>query len=384
MVDSPGPHQARIAAVFDGRWPDRTPLCEQVIPSSVASELLGRQAFTGSSALRYEETLAWLRGDAAHEEFVEQVFEDAVAVHRRLDLDILFLPGVGMPKPTRQVDENKFLFGDPDGDNWTLHTFDPESRQFGVLKSGTPPPDVEQVFGIMRTNVENYDPTQEAELTPYQERAVKECADEFVIGGSSFMSIPMQPGWLSAALLDPELTAAHLDVTVERNLASMAVQRQNGIWLFNGGGDFAYNTGPIYSPKFFEEMMAPRWKRLFDRCRENDAKYVFRSDGNLWPVADSLFGWGDPHAYYEIDCDAGMHLDKLRARFPELVLMGSISCDLLQRGTADQVREATLACLEAAAPRSIIASANSILHGTPLDNLEAMYGTAKSYRPGRE
>jgi len=84
-------------------------------------------------------------------------------------------------------------------------------------------------------------------------------------------------------------------------------------------------------------------------------------------------------AYYEIDRDAGMHLDKLRDRFPELVLMGSISCDVLQRGTAEQVREQTLMCLDAAAPRCIIASANSILHGTPLGNLAAMYETAKSY-----
>lgn len=382
MTFSHSEHHTRVADVFAGRWPDRTPLCEQVIPSSVATEILGRQAFTGSSALRYQEALAWLRSDAAHAEFVEQVFADAVAVHRALDLDILFLPGVGMPKPAKQISEYRLLFGDADSDNWTLWTFDPDSHQFGVLKSGTPPPDVEQVVAQMRATVAGYDPTsQTARLTPFQERAVAECGDEFVIGGSSFMSVPMKPGWLEASLLEPQLVAEHLDVVVARNLASMALQRQNGIWLFNGGGDFAYNRGPVYSPAFFEEIMAPRWKRLFDWCRENDAKYVFRSDGNLWPVAESLFGWANPHAYYEIDCDAGMHLDKLRERFPELVLMGSISCDLLQRGTAEQVREQTLRCLAAAAPRSIIASANSILHGTPLENLAAMYDTAKGFAP---
>jgi uroporphyrinogen decarboxylase len=299
-----------------------------------------------------------------------------------LDLDVLFIHSPGGGPPTKQIDEHTFLYGSPDGTDLSIWKFDVESHQFGVVRSGRPPLTVEEAVKTMRDAVARAGRgPQKATLSPFMERAAREYGDEFVIGGSSFMSVPMQSAWLEATLLEPELVKEHLDVIVENNLRSMARQREAGIRFFNGGGDFASNTGPIYSPRFFDEVMAPRWKRMFDWCREHDAWYVFRSDGNLWPVADRLFGWGHPHAYYEVDHDAGMHFDKLRARFPDLVLIGNVSCDVLQRGTAEEVRQFTLRCLEAAAPRVIIASANSLLHGTPRENVLAMYETAKKYSP---
>ena len=96
-------------------------------------------------------------------------------------------------------------------------------------------------------------------------------------------------------------------------------------------------------------------------------------------MAEDLFGWAKPHAFYECDYDAGMHFDKLRDAYPELVLMGNVSCDLLQRGTPDAVAARARACIEAAAPRVILASANSILHSTPSENVHALYEAAKSH-----
>jgi uroporphyrinogen-III decarboxylase len=208
---------------------------------------------------------------------------------------------------------------------------------------------------------------------------MREHGDEYVIAGSSGMSVPMQEGWLEATALVPELVADYLDLQVERNLADIEAQHKAGIFIYNGGGDFAFKSGPIYSPKFFEKVMAPRWKRMFDRCRELGGYYVMRSDGDLWPVADKLFGWARPHAYYECDYDAGMRFADLRRAFPELVLMGNVSCALLLEGTPEQIRERTRECIEAAAPRVVAASANSILHGTPPENVYALYETARNY-----
>ncbi len=374
-------HIARVKAVFRGGQPDRTPLCEQVIPCSVASEILGRKAYTGSSDLSYHVCLAKLRGAAAVEELRAQVFDDLVAVTRKLELDILLVNDsvgrVGVAQAIEQLDEYSFRLSD--GENWSVCKFDPASHQFGTVRASWREPELEEVVTIMQNRIAQ-GPTRREELPYHYQRAIAECAGEFVIAGCSFMSIPMKPGWLEASLLEPELTADYLDLIVEENIAYMELQRQHGIWLFNGGGDFAYNTGPIYSPKFFGEVMAPRWKKMFDWCREHDAIYVFRSDGNLWPVADSLFGQARPQAYYEVDHDAGMTFDRLREAFPELVLVGNVSCDTLQRGTAEEVRKMTRYCLDSAAPRVIIASANSLLHGTPLENIYAMYDTAKEYR----
>lgn len=374
------PHHRRIRAVFSGEWPDRIPVCEQAFASSVASEILGRKVHTGSTELHYEETCSWLRGEAAHDEFVEQLYQDTVALHRALDLDILFLPWRMPQRPTRQVDGFSILYGDPAGDDWSIWRLDPGSKTYGMAEAAHPPPTFETVVANMQVALAAGKLPQQPQPDPLLLRAVREYGGEFVVAGGCGMAVPMQPGWLEATALEPGLVGEYLDLTVEWNLALLEALHKAGIWLVNGGGDFAFNTGPIYSPRFFEKVMAPRWKRQFDRCRELGMAYIMRSDGNLWPVAEALFGRARPHAYYECDYDAGMRFAGIRKAFPELVLIGNVSCDLLCTGSPEEIRRRTLECIEAAAPRVIAASANSILHGTPVENVMALYNAAKNWR----
>jgi len=369
----------RIRAAFSGRWPDRIPVLEQSFASSVASEVLGREVTTGSTDVHYAEAEAWLKGDSAHEEFVDKLYEDCVALHRAMDFDILCLPWRMGGRPTRRLEKHTILYGDLDGDYWKVYRFDPSSRTYALAESSEHG-SFEEAVQTMRTALEHAPSvTPRPQLNALLTRALAEHGDEFVVAGNSFLAVPMLSGWLEATILEPGLLADYLDLKVEEELTRLEAQKEAGIYLIKGGGDFAFNTGPVYSPEFFEEVMAPRWKRLFDRCRELDLVYVMRSDGNLWPVADSLFGEARPHGYYECDYDAGMHFGELRSRFPELVLMGNVSCRLLIEGTPDEVRRQTLECIEAAAPRVVAASANSVMHGTPVENVLALYETAKSY-----
>ena len=373
-----GGHRERVEAVFGGRRPDRVPLCEQAFASSVASELLGREAHTGGTELHYRESLAWMRGEAAHAEFVEQVYQDVLELHRLLDLDILFLPWRFAARPARQLDEFRFLYGDPDGHAWSVYQYDPGSHTFGLADAACLYRTFEEAEPALRAGAAA-DPGQPGvpEMTV---RALREVGDEFHVAGGCGMAVPMKAGFLEAVALDPGLVAAYLDVQVERGLRSLAVQQAAGIRLINGGGDFAFNGGPAYSPAFFREVMAPRWERLFARSRELDLWYVMRSDGNLWSVADGLFGPGLAHAYYECDADAGMRFSELRAAYPELVLMGNVSCGLLASGTPEEVAAAMRECLRAAYPRTIAASANAILAGTPVGNVLALYEAAREWR----
>jgi hypothetical protein len=77
-----------IEDVFSGKKPDRIPICEQAFPSSVASRILEREAFTGSTDLHYYEACAWLNGEEAHSEFVEKCYNDVIDLHNKLDFDI--------------------------------------------------------------------------------------------------------------------------------------------------------------------------------------------------------------------------------------------------------------------------------------------------------
>jgi len=372
-------HHARVQAVFAGRWPDRVPICEQAFASSAASALLGREILTGGPELHYREALAGARGETAYQEFIEQVYEDSWTLTRHLDLDIWFWPWLSGRRPTRQIDERTFLYGDEAAGDWSIWQYGPESGTFGEVKSAQPPPSFEDVEALMRRALAKRPASFRGAVGPMLERALAEHGDEFPIAGNSFMVVPMQPGWLEATVLAPDLLADYLDLAVEEQLASLDAQQRAGIYFINGGGDFAFKSGPIYSPDFFDRVMAPRWQRLFDRCRELGVHYVMRSDGNLWPVAESLFGRARPQAYYEVDGDAGMRFADLRRAFPELVLVGNVSCALLHEGTPEQVRAAARECIAAAGPRVILASANAILHGTPPENVRALYESAKTY-----
>jgi hypothetical protein len=313
----------------------------------------------------------------AHEEFLDALFQDVLDLHRSLDLDIFFAPWRMNSRPTRRIDEYSILYGDPDGEDWSIHKFDPDSRTYNISSSANPTPTFEEVATAIRSVISSVGKEDTPGIDPFFQRVINECSDEFVVAGSSGMKIPMAAGWLEAVAMEPGLVADYLDIVLDKQLRWIEIQHKAGIRLINGGGDFAFNSGPIYSPAFFHEVMFLRWKKLFDACRKRGMYYVMRSDGNLWPVADDLFGKAMPHAYYEVDYDAGMHFDEIRKRFPELVLIGNVSCDLLRRGAVEQIRQMALECIEAAAPRVILASSNAILHGTPAENVFALYETIR-------
>ncbi|NLX06578.1 MAG: hypothetical protein GXY33_15680 [Phycisphaerae bacterium] len=383
MATTASPHHVRIQSAFEGFWPDRIPICEQAFASSVASEILGRPVWTGSTDVHYAEACAYLAGDQAHHEFLDRLLADTVALARHFDFDVLHLPWRHTVRPTRRVDEYRILYGDPEGSDWRIYNYDPESRTYGLSQSARGPMAVEEVVQTIRTQFRQLDRGDSGQMDELRARAQREYGNEFVVAGSGGMAVPMEPGWLEATVVDPKLVGEYIDLQIDRVLASILAQYEHGIKLINGGGDFAFNDGPVYSPEFFRQVMLPRWKRVFEFCRDLGVYYVMRSDGDLWPVADDLFGDGQPHAYYEVDYDAGMRFDRLRARFPELVLIGNVSCDLLRRGTPDQVARRTRECIEAAGPRVVAASSNSIMHGTPPANVEALYEAAKGYRPSR-
>lgn len=371
-------HQARVWAAFAGEPPDRVPTCELAFASSVAGRVLGREVYTGSTDVMFAEACAWLDGESAHEEFLDRLFADTLDLHRHFDWDIFHPPWRRPQRPTRRLDEYRILYGDPDGEDWSIQRYDPGTRTFDECQRGGPAPTAESVMAHLRREIAARDRGRRAVpvLDPFLVRAVRECGHEFVVAGGAGMAVPMETAWLEVVALDPGLMADYLDVVLDDLLHQLRLQKEAGLRLMSGGGDLAFRSGPIYSPAFFRSVMLPRFTRVFDTCRELGLAYVMRSDGDLWPVAEDLFGRARPHAYGEVDYDAGMHFDELRERFPELVLMGNVSCDLLRRGSPDVVRRRARACVDAAWPRVIVCSANAVLHGTPIDNVYALYETA--------
>ncbi len=324
-----------------------------------------------------------MRGEAAHDEFVERCYDDAVALTKQLDLDAIYMPWRIGTRPTRQIDENTFLYGEEDSDKWYTMSYDPASQTFGRSRYARDET-VGDVAQTMRDQIAAWEASPvvgEANLNAMVLRAVKEHGEEYAVPGSGIaIGIPMQTAWLQATMLERNLVSAWLDVRTDRAVALARIGKKAGIHYINGGLDFADNHGPIYSPAFYREIMSPRWQRIMAVCREIDLPYVMRSDGNLWPVADELFGRVRPHGYGEIDWAAGMDPKRIREAFPELTLFGNVPCgSTLINGTTEDVASTVRYIIDSAAPRLVLGSSNAILHGTPPENVLAMFETAKSY-----
>ena len=374
----------RIQAAFAHQPTDRLPCFEQSIASDVASAILGREAFTGTTLLHYQEAAAWMRGDEAHTEFETRLYDDLIAITRTLELDMIHVPWRRPQRPARQLDAYTFVYGDPEGDHeiWTFHPAAGTYYRASAVRARPPSQDPDDLEpGIERA--EQNLPSATVPVIPEEDwslRLQRDCPDlEVCVGGG--LSVPLDPVWMMACALRPDLVGRYLDVLVERNLLSVQAWAERGFTIVWGGGDMADNKGPTYGPRVFREIVLPRVRRYVDGIHALGMKYVYRTDGKLWSIADAFFRESAIDGYGEIDSDAGMSVPEVRSRYGDTVTCwGDVPCgSLLHRGTPEQVREFVLRRRAAWDGQGgwICGSSNSIVAGTPPENLLAMFDAAR-------
>lgn len=375
----------RVLAAFEHRPTDKVPIYQAGFSSWAGSIILGREAYVGGGIQQWREAVALWNGPDAHKEYLERSKRDAYDIVRVLDLDVVRASYWRMNiRPAKKIDEYTFLYGDAEKD-WYVMRFDPTTELYQVVERSPQRErtmeDLEKEVEAAEKSLEYYQPT-EANYSESVE-AMKAFPDRAVPGGGVGININYKdPLWLEAIALRPDLVGRMLQVQAERAVRAVPVMAKIGLKFIQGGGDFCSNAGPFYSPKVFHELTLPALKRVSDACHQYELFHMFASDGNLWPVADDLFGAAGVDCFYEIDVRAGMHLDKLRQRFPHLTLMGGINSFTLHRGTKEEVIAETLAALDAAKKYGsiIVGCSNQIVAGTPPENLWAMIETIRKHR----
>jgi uroporphyrinogen decarboxylase len=376
----------RVEALFSGREPDRVPLSHMSVSCRVASEILGRDAYVGGGMQRWREAAALWKGPRAHAEFVERSVRDAIDFALATDQDLI-RPGYWRDRrrPAARIDEYTFRYEGADG-SWSVERLDPETEIYAAIDGAARP---EPTIADLEREVEA------------AERAAEECApplDIFAEARAAYAergethaircsgawsAIPVHSAaWMRATVERPDLVARLLDtqaITSCRNADMLAAM---GADLCFGGGDMATDRGPMYSPRVFRELVLPCVRAISDHCHARGLKHLFGTDGNVWPIADDLYGESGIDGHYEFDRRAGMDPVRVHERFPHLVMLGNISCHLLDTGTPDEVREQTRKCIEQAkATNKVIAgSSNLILPTTPRANVDALLETLDRYR----
>jgi hypothetical protein len=377
----------RVLATFERKRTDKVPIHNIGFSSYAASVILGRDAYVGGGMQQWRETKALWEGKDAHQEYLERSQKDAFDLSIALEHDILRLEYWRMAeKPSKKIDDNTFLYGDTEK-NWRLMRFDPPTELYQVVDQcpsrveGTIE-NIEKSIIAQEKSLENYHPG--AEGSSYTKSQMEKYGNNWVIRvGGGGLGIPYGSRiWLEMVALRPDLIGRYLAVQAEMSVRSMEGIANTGVKMIFGGGDFASNQGPFYSPKSFQELMLPNLIKISEACHKYGIYYLFASDGNLWSVADDLFGNSGVDGFYEIDGKAGMDLGKLREKFPHLTLIGNISSVTLHIGTKDDVINETLSCINEAKKSGgiIVGVSNAIVKGTPEENIRAMVETMKKYR----
>jgi len=384
----------RVLATFEHEPVDKVPIHHLGFSGYAASKILGCEVFVGGGIQQWREAKAFWKGEEAHQEFLKRSLEDAFEVAKATDQDIIRFHYWRLPeKPTKKIDEYTFLYGDPEKE-WNVRRFVPYSELFNIVEECPPKQkmtvsarfkEIERYLSEKEEWLESYFPRREdfAETRYLMETYGKEYAVR-IHGGQIGIGVSTEdPIWLMSMVSRPDLAARYLDIQVEIAVRQMRHFAEAGVkLLFGGGVDFATNDGICYPPRIFRELVLPRLQRITETCHRYGMYYLTSSDGNLWPVADDLFGKSGVDGYYEIDRRAGMDLHKLRERFPHLVLIGNISSHTLHVGSRENVIEETLSCLREAKRSGgiIVGVSNYLVPSTPKENIIAMIETIRKYR----
>ncbi|HUU43664.1 MAG TPA: uroporphyrinogen decarboxylase family protein [Planctomycetota bacterium] len=382
----------RIRAVLSGpacgtgERPDRVPVMHISVSSRIASALLGREAYVGGGMQQWREARALWEGPDAHAEFLERSIRDAIDVSLALGHDMIRPYYWRMPRrPSACIDEHTFRYDSPDG-TWEVHRLDVPTELYNRIDGS---PVEERSFEDLDAEVEAAERSAEA-YTPTDARfpevlaVFERMGDRYAVRtGGPWTNIPEgDPRWLQATLLRPDLVARLLDTQVVTSLKNVAFLAAKGLTCFFGGGDFASNQGPMYSPKVFHDLMVPRLKRISDFCHELGTFHLFGTDGNLWPLADDFYVHSGIDGHYEVDRRAGMDIRSINGKYPHIALFGNISSYTLHVGTVDEVIAETRACMEEAAAcgKAVVGCSNIIVPETPMRNIEAMLETIDRFR----
>lgn len=149
-----------------------------------------------------------------------------------------------------------------------------------------------------------------------------------------------------------------------------------------GGDDIGTDHGPFIHPELLRELFFPYLARIVKAFNKRDIKYVFHSDGDLWPLLDDLVA-AKVKGIHPLESFCGMDLLKVKEKIgDDVVLFGNIDCSAtLPLGTVKDVTKEVVKAIGDAGPGSgyVLGSSSEIEEIVPIPNVDAMFGTLKKF-----
>jgi uroporphyrinogen decarboxylase len=346
---------------------------------------MGRRMRTAGGRIRWEETAARWESEEAWRDYVGRLIEDVGDLVGELDFDIVGIPWRHPWRPTERLDEHTFRYGDPQTGLWNVYHFDETTDVFhqvdsAVRREGIPA--IERFVESAERAAEQMQPPGEEHFGDLLAIAERAGGERCLKSSEGFLMIPPEAPWLAACAERPDLVERYLDTVLAQALTALPALPKFGVRLLWAGGDLASSAGPLYSPSMFRRFMLPRLQQITRAAHDAGLVYLFRTDGDIRPIAHELLVDSGVDGYGEIDNDAGMDPAEVKREFPHLTLWGGISCGgTLVAGTPTEIRDGVRRVMQACAPGGgfILGSSNSIHNGIPTENFLAMQEAAREF-----
>jgi uroporphyrinogen decarboxylase len=196
----------------------------------------------------------------------------------------------------------------------------------------------------------------------------------FVRGEEQFLMDIAGDKPLARALADK--MADHL-IGIAREQISRWSLHETGVWIYD---DMASNSGPMFSPKCFEKVFLPAYRRMIKAYKEAGAKYVvLHSDGNIMPILDMLVDAGID-GLNPLEKRAGMDAAAIRKRYPDLVLTGGMcNTETLVNGPPERIEEEAKELIDLGRDGGVVIGTHSISPEIPLEHFETYDRTCRNY-----
>lgn len=188
--------------------------------------------------------------------------------------------------------------------------------------------------------------------------------------------------FLMSTVDNPKLIEGLVELSVEVNLQLAKEAVKHGVKVIYTGDDYAYNSGPMISPRTFKKLFFPGLYKVMQGYKDLGLYIIKHTDGNIRALLEMIVDSGidclDP-----IDPVAGMDLAEMKQKYGDrIALKGNVDCaHTLTFKSVEETMEETKNCLRIAAPGGgyILSSSNSIHSAVKPENYVAMIDTLKKY-----
>jgi len=398
----------RIRTALSHSEPDRVPVWELGFHNAVARQIMGREILhtVGGGATTLAVLQANAQGRASRQATIARVVHDTMTFTAHMGYDMVrvrptdFLtpfafgsgnwsPNVLLDVTIEQVADDAWRISHRAG-FWSLYRYNAETETLADADDSIKQGGIE----VLRRYVEVLEQRRiDLTLSPIQDalngirQAVEHpAASEIFVLGWGDVCYPGAAAhvavFLEAMVLAPDLVRRYMEVTTEGIVALVRAQAELGVDGITGGNDWAFKTGPMFSVRHLRQFVAPYLKRIVDEAHRCGLPYIKHGDGDLrthLPVLIEEVGIDGLHA---IEPDANMDIVALKRQYGDRVaLLGNLDCDLLARGTPQQIEAQVRHLMREVAPGGgyVFSTSNSVLMDVPIENLRAMLDAARRY-----